>query len=410
MKIYGDLDLRTGDLYEDDVKTYGIVTVANDVARDALEDVEDGQLSVTLSDYTLNMYDSTSMLWKKFLVADPVQIVTEYADSNANITLSTGHVNVPLSNVEYTDRTTTDLLMDFYFKGAFENWDVIARLTGANAAGHSLGLTWNEYYGLCIFVADQEFHDTRIFPTENAWHHFTCRQDFTNGMLDFSLDGFRIYQTPVVPLPNPTQLRLGQADTQDGYDSTSLWVNGYRGKICQFRLATDINRTYVGNSFTIYPHRENPDENTEIFIQPQKDVITEDSPNFATPNVVAPAAYATDDSPFSQEITYEVSHDEHRTFFHNDQATTDLVFLLPNVVDQRIFAFVRFNNGKNIKIRAKYDERIVGSNGDASNIDWDYIKNDESVDNSILIIKGNDSGEWEITTIKGVWKHGNNYA
>jgi len=409
MKIYGDLDLRTGDLYEDDVKTYGIVTVANDVDRDALADVEDGQLSVTLHDYSMNMYDTTSLLWKKFNIADPVQSVTEYDDSTANITLNTGHVNVPLNNVIYSDRASTDMLMDFYFKGAFDNWDVISRLTGADVDGHSLSLTWNEYYGLCIHVADQDFHDTRIFPTETDWHHFTCRQDYVNGNLDFSLDGFRIYQTPVVPLPSPTQLRLGQSDVQDSYDTTSLWINGYQGKIAQFRLANEINRTYVDNSFSIYPYREIPDELTEIFIQPQKDVITDDSPNFAVPEVVAPAVYATGDSPFTQEITYEITDEEHRTFFHNDEAATDIIFLLPNVVDQRIFAFVHFNNGKNIKIRSRYTESIVGINGDASNINWNYIKNDETTDNSALIIKGNDAGQWEITTVKGIWKEGNQY-
>lgn len=409
MKIYGNLDLRTGDLYEDNVKTYGIVTVTDDTARDNLADVEDGQLSVTLSDYTLNMYDSTSMLWKKFNVVDPVTSVVAYDDSGDNITLNSGHVNVPLSNVEYTDRTTTDLLFDFYFKGTFNNWDVIARLTGINNTENSLAVTWNEYYGLCIHVSNQDFHDTRIFPTTDAWHHIACRQDFTNGQLDWSLDGFRIYQTPVVPLVNPTQLRLGQADTEGGFDSTSLWVNGYTGKICQLRLATDINRNYVGNSFSIYPHREIADENTEIFLQPTKGVITEDSPNLATPNVVGAATYGTDDSPFTQEILYEVTADQHRTFFHNDNATTDLIFTLPPVEDQTIFAFVRFDNGFNIKIRCQYLERIVGTNGDSSAIDWDFIKNDETVASSFIILKGNDRGEWEITKIKGIWKHANNY-
>jgi len=410
MKIYGNLDLRTGDLYEDAAKVYGISIVANDAARNALTDVEDGKLAVTLSDYTLNMYDTTSLLWKKFSITDPVQQCIQYNDSKAHILLGTGGVKVPLSNVQYTDRTTTHMLMDVYFKGPFNNWDVIARLTGADNTFNSLALTWNEYYGLCIHVADQPFKDTRIFPTTNAWHHFNVHQDPVAGKLDFMLDGFRIYQTPVVPLVNPTQLRLGLSDTYDGYDTTSLWVNGYQGKICQFRFSTNINRKYVGNSFTLYPHREMPDEYTEIFIQPKGGVIAEDSPNFATPEVITGATYATDDSPFTNEITHNVNSNQHRTFFHNNGATTDIIFNLPPAEDQKVFAFVRFTNSKNIKIRSQYTERIIGTNGDGTAINMNYLMNDETTANSLVVLKGNANHQWEITTIKGTWKNATVYV
>ncbi len=168
MKIYGNLDLRTGDLYEDDQKIFGLMTVTNDATRNAIVDPLDGQLAVTLSDYSLNMYDSTSMLWKKFSIVDPVQNVTQYPDSKDNITLSTGNVIVPLNTNPYANRTTQDFLIDLYFKGNFQNWDVIFRLTGETPDSNSFALTWNEYYGLCIHVADQAFKDTRIFPNKSA--------------------------------------------------------------------------------------------------------------------------------------------------------------------------------------------------------------------------------------------------
>jgi len=408
MKIYGNLDLRTGDLYEDDVKTYGIGAVNDDSARDNLSDIVDGQVVVTLHDYTLNMYDTTSQVWSKLHVVDPVESKVQYSDNNAHIDLSTGHLNMPISNVSYSDRTTTDQLMDFYFKGEFQNWDVISRLTGADKNGHSLGLTWNEYYGLCIHVSDQEFHDTRIFPTTDAWHHFSCRQDYVNGMLDFSLDGFRIYQTPVVPLVNPTQLRLGQSDIDDGYDTTSLWINGYKGKIAQFRLATNVNRNYVGNSFTVFPYREVPDVNTEIFISPE-DAIVDLSPNNNTPSVVEPATLLNDDSPFDLAIIHDIVSDQHRTFFHNKSATTHLIFRLPAVEDQLIFGFVRFGTNY-IKIIPQFGEKIIGDNGNNTSINWDGVLNNEDTANSIIVLKGNSDGNWDITTVKGMWYQINNYS
>ncbi len=413
MKIYGNLDLRTGELYEDENKVAGIITTTNDTTRNALINVIDAQLAVTLHDYTLNMYDTTSQLWKKFNTVDPIVSVTQIADTKDNITLGTGHVNVPLTNVEYPDRITKDFTANIYFKGEFQNWDVIFRLTGASNVQNSLAVTWNEYYGLCLHVSDQNFKDTRIFPTTNAWHHLNIHQDHTNSKIDFHLDGFRIYQTPTVPLVNPTQLRIGQSDVVDSYDTTSLWVNGFQGKVCQFRLESEITRKQVGNSFTIYPHREVPDMHSEIFIQPKDGVIEDDSINNATPTISGAAMYAdNDDSPFTSEIVYNIQSSQHRTFFHNNSTTTDLILLLPPVEDQKLFAFVRFNTTKKLRIRSQFSEYINGLNGNGSAItDWNFIKNDETTNNSIIILKGNiATHSWDIVTIKGVWKDDSNYA
>jgi len=407
MKIYGDLDLRTGDLYDDGVKIGGVAIVADDTARNALTIIEDGQLAVTKSDYTLNMYDATTTSWKKFQIVDPVVAVDKYNDSKKHIALSTGYVKVPLSNVQYTNKASTYMLCDFYFKGTFTNRDVIMRLTGANNAANSFGITWDEYYGLCICVAAQAFKDTRIFPSTSVWNHFSIQQDYVNAKLDFHLNGYRIYQTPVVDLVNPTQLRLGMSDTVDGYDSGSRWTSGYRGKICQFRLAPGTRRTYWSSSFTVYTHRESPDNLTEIMIQPNGDTITDISMNGAIPQVTAPAAIVSDDSPFTYEITRDLTSADHKTFFHNNNCLGyDLIFNLPVAQNNLVFAFIKYNSTKSFKVKAAFNQNIVGTNGDGSAISLNMLDFKTSLDNAVLILKGNSSNQWEITSIKGTWTDG----
>jgi len=71
-----------------------------------------------------------------------------------------------------------------------------------------------------------------------------------------------------------------------------------------------------------------------------------------------------------------------------------------------MFAFVRYNSTPIMRIKTEFGEDFIGLNGNGSSMsNWDYISNDENTDNSYIVIKGNSSKQWEITSVKGTWKN-----